>query len=42
MTLEAQGALKIKAATLTLEATGSLEVKTSGTLTLRGSLVNIN
>ena len=42
MTIEAQGALKIKAATLTLEATGTLEVKASATLTLRGSLVNIN
>lgn len=42
MTIEAQGALKIKAASLTLEATGTLEVKASATLTLRGALVNIN
>ena len=42
MTIEAQGALKIKAASITLEATGTLEVKASATLTLRGSLVNIN
>lgn len=42
MTIEAKGALKIKALSITLEATGTLEVKSSATLTLRGSLVQIN
>jgi uncharacterized protein involved in type VI secretion and phage assembly len=42
MTIEAKGQLSIKAATISLEATASLEVKASGTLTIRGSLVNIN
>ena len=42
MTIEAKGPLKIKALSITLEATGTLEVKASATLTLRGSLVQIN
>ncbi len=42
MTIEARGPLIIKAASITLDATGSLTVKSSGTLSLSGSLVNIN
>jgi len=42
MTIEAKGQLNIKAATIKIEATGTLEVKSSATLTIRGSLVNIN
>lgn len=42
MTIEAKGQLKIKAATISIEATGTLELKASGTVTVRGSLVNIN
>jgi uncharacterized protein involved in type VI secretion and phage assembly len=42
MTIEAVGQLKIKAASISIEATGTVEVKASATMTLRGSLVNIN
>ncbi len=42
MTIEAKGQLSIKAATLSIEATASLELKASGTVTIRGALVNIN
>jgi len=42
MTIEAKGDLKIKAATITIESNGTLELKANATLTIRGSLVNIN
>ena len=42
MTIEAKGPLKIKGVSITLEATGTLEIKANATLTLRGSLVQIN
>lgn len=42
ITIEAKGALKIKAATIAIEATGTLDVKATGTLNVRGSQVNIN
>jgi uncharacterized protein involved in type VI secretion and phage assembly len=42
MTIEAKGQLNIKAASITLEANGTLEIKANATLTIRGSLVNIN
>jgi uncharacterized protein involved in type VI secretion and phage assembly len=42
MTIESKGPLKIKGTTITIEATGTLEVKASATLTIRGSLVQIN
>ena len=42
MTIETKGQLKIKAATIAIESTGTLELKASATLTVRGSLVNIN
>jgi uncharacterized protein involved in type VI secretion and phage assembly len=42
ITLQANGALSIKAATITIEATGRLELKANATLTVRGALVNIN
>ena len=42
MTIEAKGQLSIKAATISLQATASLELKASGTVTINGSLVNIN
>jgi uncharacterized protein involved in type VI secretion and phage assembly len=42
MTIEAKGALNIKATTITIEATGALNLKASATLSVRGTLVNIN
>lgn len=42
MTIEAKGQLNIKGATVTIEATSTLEIKANATLTVRGSLVNIN
>ncbi len=42
MTLEAKGQFKIKAASISIESAGTLEVKAGATLTIRGSLVNIN
>lgn len=42
VTLQANGQLKIKAATISIEATSTLELKASATLTVRGALVNIN
>ena len=42
MTIEAKGQLNIRAASITIEATGTVEEKASATMTLRGSLVNIN
>ena len=42
MTIEAKGQLNIKAATISIEATGTLELKGNETVTLRGALVNIN
>ena len=41
MTIEAKGPLKIKGATITIEAE-TLELKATATLTVRGALVNIN
>lgn len=40
--INATGKLTIKAATIAIEASASAEMKASATLTLRGSLVNIN
>jgi uncharacterized protein involved in type VI secretion and phage assembly len=42
MTIEAVGRLEIKAATIAIESSGTLEIKAGATLTLRGTLVNIN
>lgn len=42
MTIEAKGQLKIKAASISIEATGTIEVNSKATMTLRGSLININ
>ena len=42
MTIEAKGSLNIKAASISIQATGTLELKANATLTIRGSLVNIN
>jgi len=42
MTIEAKGQLNIKAAAISIVATGTLELKASATLTINGSLVNIN
>lgn len=42
ITIEAVGSLKIKAASISIEATGTLDLKATGTLGIRGSLVNIN
>lgn len=42
MTIEAKGQLKIKAASVTIESSGTLECKAGATLTIRGSMVNIN
>jgi uncharacterized protein involved in type VI secretion and phage assembly len=42
MTIEAKGQLNIRAASITIETTATLEMKSSATLTIRGSLVTIN
>ena len=42
MTIEAKGQLNIKAASITIEATTTLELKANATLTIRGALVQIN
>lgn len=42
MTIEAKGQLKISAASIKLEASTTIEIKANATLTLRGSLVQIN
>lgn len=42
MKIEAKGKLSIKAASITIEATGTLEMKSSATMTIRGSMVSIN
>lgn len=42
MILEARGALRIRASSISIEAAGTLELKAGATLTIRGSLVNIN
>jgi len=42
MTLQTSGQLNIKAAAISIQATGTLELKANATLTLRGALVNIN
>lgn len=42
MTIEAKGQLNIKAASITIEAQTTIEVKASATLTLKGAMVNIN
>ncbi len=42
ISIQANGALTIKAATISIEATGTMDLKASATLSVRGSLVNIN
>jgi uncharacterized protein involved in type VI secretion and phage assembly len=42
VSLQTNGQLSIKAATVTIEATGTLDLKASATLTVRGAMVNIN
>jgi uncharacterized protein involved in type VI secretion and phage assembly len=42
ITIQANGQLSIKAATISIEATGTLDLKANATLSVRGSLVNIN
>jgi uncharacterized protein involved in type VI secretion and phage assembly len=42
MTIEAKGQLNIKGVTITIEASGTLELRANATLTVRGALVNIN
>jgi uncharacterized protein involved in type VI secretion and phage assembly len=42
MTIEAKGQLTIKAASISIEATGTIDLKANATLTVRGSLVSIN
>jgi len=42
ITVESVGTLTIKAASISIEATGTMDLKASGTLGIRGSLVNIN
>lgn len=42
MTIEAKGPLNIKGATVSIQSTGTLELKASATLTIQGSLVQIN
>lgn len=40
--IKASGQLTIKAPTITLDASGSLEIKSGATMTIRGTLVQIN
>lgn len=42
MTIEAKGELNIKAASITIAVTGTVKVTASSTMTLSGSMVNIN
>lgn len=42
ITIEAAKDLKFKATTIALEASGTLDLKATGTLTVRGATVNIN
>jgi uncharacterized protein involved in type VI secretion and phage assembly len=42
MTIQANGPLKLKGATIAIEASGTLELKAGATLTIQGALVNIN
>ena len=42
MTIEAKGQLTIKGATISIQATGTLELKAGATMTIQGTLVNIN
>jgi len=42
MSIEAVGQLKIKAASITIEATSTIEIKASATMTIKGAMVNIN
>jgi uncharacterized protein involved in type VI secretion and phage assembly len=42
ITIQAATELALRAPTISIEASGTLDVKSSATLTLRGSLVNIN
>lgn len=42
MTIEAKGQLNIKAATISIEATGALQLKSGATLIIQGTFVNIN
>ncbi|MGC1951114.1 MAG: phage baseplate assembly protein V [Gammaproteobacteria bacterium] len=42
ITIESTGKLRLKAQTISIEAGASMELKASGTLTLKGALVQIN
>jgi uncharacterized protein involved in type VI secretion and phage assembly len=42
ITIEAKGQLKITGAAISIEATGTMDLKSGATLSVRGSLVNIN
>lgn len=42
MTIEAKGNLTIKAAKISIQSTGTLELKAGATMTIKGTLVNIN
>ncbi len=42
MTIESKSQLKLKSQTIAIEAGASMEIKASGTLTLKGALVQIN
>lgn len=42
MAIEAKGSLNIKAASINIESTGTFKAKAGGTLTIQGSLVQIN
>lgn len=42
MTIEAKGTLSMKAASITIEADTTLEIKAGATMTIRGTMVNIN
>ena len=42
MTIEAKGQLTIKGATISIQSNGTLELKAGATMTIQGTLVNIN
>ena len=42
VTIDAKGSVTIKAPSISIQSTGTLEIKAGATLTLRGALVNIN
>jgi uncharacterized protein involved in type VI secretion and phage assembly len=42
LAIQTSGSIRIKASQISIESSGTIDVKAAGTLTLRGALVNIN